>query len=81
MNDAVGAELQKRLKELGEQLRRTRRELGVSRAKLAEKIEMHPMNYARIEQGKQNVTFDTLFRIAEGLGVDLVVRLAQRQER
>jgi UDP-N-acetylglucosamine 1-carboxyvinyltransferase len=69
--EKADARTQKRLVELGEQLRRARRRLGISRVKLAEKIGMHPMNYARIEQGKQNVTVEMLLRITDGLGVDL----------
>ena len=72
------ARTQSQLEDLGERLRRTRRALGLSRAKLAERIGMHPMNYARIEQGKQNVTVEMLLRIADGLGVDLVVRFRRR---
>jgi transcriptional regulator with XRE-family HTH domain len=32
---------------------------------------MLPPNYARIEQGRMNVTIDTLVRIAAGLKVEL----------
>jgi transcriptional regulator with XRE-family HTH domain len=32
---------------------------------------MLPPNYARIEQGRANVTIDTLVRVAHGLKVDL----------
>lgn len=73
MTEKANARTQKRLVELGEQLRKTRRALGISRAKLAEKIGMHAMNYARIEQGKQNVTVEMLLRVADGLGVDLLI--------
>ncbi len=71
---ALTPETQERLAQLGEHLRRTRRALGISRAKLAEAIGMHPVNYAKIERGRKNVTFDTLLRIADGLGVELAVR-------
>ena len=81
MTDKADARTQKRLVQLGEQLRRTRRALGISRVKLAEKIGMHPMNYARIEQGKQNVTVEMLVRVAAGLGVDLVVRFVTPRAR
>ena len=70
-----------RLALLGEHLRRLRRALGVSRAKVAKSIGMHPMNYARIEQGKQNVTVEMLLRIADGLGVELVVRFKRPLKR
>jgi transcriptional regulator with XRE-family HTH domain len=81
VTDKADARTQKRLVQLGEQLRRTRRALGISRVKLAEKIGMHPMNYARIEQGKQNVTVEMLVRVAAGLGVDLVVRFVTPRAR
>ncbi|HWD24760.1 MAG TPA: helix-turn-helix transcriptional regulator [Acidimicrobiales bacterium] len=75
MTDKNDSRTHERLAQLGRNIRRTRRNLGISRAKLATTIGMHPMNYAKIEQGKQNVTIDTLLRIADGLGVELVVRL------
>jgi len=77
----VDARTLERLALLGEHLRRLRRALGVSRAKVAKSIGMHPMNYARIEQGKQNVTVEMLLRIADGLGVDLVVRFRRPLKR
>jgi len=36
-------------------------------------------NYARIEYGKTNVTIDSLRRIAEGLGLKLVIRFGARK--
>jgi transcriptional regulator with XRE-family HTH domain len=78
---ALAPEAQKRLALLGEHIRLARRALGISRAKLAEIIGMHPMNYAKIERGKKNVTFDTLLRIADGLGLDLSVKLVKRRIR
>jgi transcriptional regulator with XRE-family HTH domain len=77
----VDARTLERLALLGEHLRRLRRALGVSRAKVAKSIGMHPMNYARIEQGKQNVTVEMLLRIADGLGVELVVRFKRPLKR
>ena len=78
---ALGPEARERLVALGEHIRRTRRALGISRAKLAESIGMHPMNYAKIERGKKNVTFDTLLRIADGLGVELSITLLPPRTR
>jgi HTH-type transcriptional regulator/antitoxin HipB len=69
---------QARLVALGEQIRLTRRARGISRKKLADQIAMHIGNYAHIEQGKQNVTFETLLRIADGLGVDLSVKFLEK---
>lgn len=72
---ALTAEALEKLAALGDQIRRTRRALGISRAKLAETIGMHPMNYAKVEREKKNVTFDTLLRIADGVGVELTITL------
>ena len=77
----TSARTQERLVKIGEHLRRTRRALGISRVKLSEKIGMHPMNYARIEQGRQNVTVEMLLRIADGLEIDLVVNFRRRTSR
>lgn len=69
------------LVDLGEHIRVTRRGRGISRKKLADTIGMHVGNYARIERGKKNVTYETLQRIADGLGMDLTVRLVLRRKR
>jgi transcriptional regulator with XRE-family HTH domain len=63
------------LAQLGEHIRLLRRERGISRRKLAESLGMHVANYAKIEQGKKNVTFDTLWRVANGLGLELSIEL------
>jgi UDP-N-acetylglucosamine 1-carboxyvinyltransferase len=65
---------QERLRATGDHLRKTRKKLGISRAKLAETLGMHLMNYARIEQGKQNVTMEMLSRIADALGVEVAIK-------
>lgn len=69
-----------RLVALGEHIRLVRRASGISRQKLAETIGMHVGNYAKIERGTKNVTYDTLLRIADGLGVDLTVKLVARRK-
>lgn len=63
---------------LGENIRRTRERLKIAQSKLAGDIGMEPTNLAKIERGEKNVTIDTLVRIADGLGVGLVVRLGRR---
>jgi len=60
----------------GEHLRATREGMGIAQAALAESIGMEPTNLAKIERGKVNVTADTMRRIADGLGLELVLRLA-----
>ena len=78
MTGKLSPQTTERLVELGERIRTARKEQGISRAKLAELIEMHPANYARIERGKKNLTVDTLLRIAEGLAMDLTVAFDAR---
>lgn len=69
------------LAHLGEHIRLTRRERGISRKKLAETIGMHVGNYAKIERGSKNVTYDTLLRIADGLGLDLTIGFEERPKK
>ena len=64
---------------LGEDLRRVREELGIAQIQLAAKIGMEPTNLAKIERGEKNVTLDSLRRIADGLGVELIVRFGRHK--
>jgi transcriptional regulator with XRE-family HTH domain len=66
---------------IGKQLRSARLEARLSQQSLAEKIGMTRTNYARLEQGRTNVTLETLLRIADGLGLDLRVELVDRPRR
>lgn len=79
--DKLSPETRADLVRLGEHIRLTRRARGYSRRSLAEAIGMHVGNYARIERGTKNVTYDTLLRIAKGLQVDLVVALRLRRRK
>jgi UDP-N-acetylglucosamine 1-carboxyvinyltransferase len=54
---------------LGLRVRELRRSLGLTQEELAEVLGMLTPNFARIEQGRQNVTLDTLVRLANALGV------------
>jgi ribosome-binding protein aMBF1 (putative translation factor) len=63
------------LESFGEHVRRSREERGVAQAALAQAIGMDPTNLAKIERGKVNVTADTMRRIAEGLGLEVVLQL------
>lgn len=60
---------------LGAQIRQAREAAGISQEELAKKIGMTRSNYARIEQGRTNVTIDSLLRIVGGLDVKLSVEL------
>ena len=59
-------------KRLGLRLGELRRRKELTQEVLAEKVGMLTPNYARIEQGRMNVTLDTLTRLANALGVDVV---------
>lgn len=49
-----------------------RRSRGLTQEDAAERLGMLTPNYARIEQGRQNVTLDTIVRIAVALDVAVV---------
>ncbi len=50
------------------ELRRVRRKLKLSQAELARRMDVKREFISRIESGKQNVTLETLYRIAEATG-------------
>jgi transcriptional regulator with XRE-family HTH domain len=56
---------------IGKLIRTERESAGISQETLATRIGMTRTNYARVEQGRTNVTIDTLLRIAAGLGLTL----------
>lgn len=58
-------------KTLGENIRIYRRKLGWSQEKLAEKAELHRNYVGDIERGEENVSVDTLMRIATALKVSV----------
>ncbi len=58
-------------KALGKHLRKIRKDKGLSMEQLAYKAEMEYRQIGRIERGEVNATVVTLFRIAEGLDVDI----------
>lgn len=68
-------------REIGGQIRAARLAADISQEALAAKIGMTRGNFARVEQGRTNVTLDTLLRIAKGLGVDVSVTFARKAKR
>jgi transcriptional regulator with XRE-family HTH domain len=52
---------------LGENIRSQRKRLAFSQEKLAEKAELHPVYVGSVERGEENVSIDSLVRIAEAL--------------
>jgi transcriptional regulator with XRE-family HTH domain len=67
--------------EVGRRIQAARLTAELSQETLATKIGMTRGNYARIEQGRTNVTLDTLLRIAWGLGMKLTIGLDARHGR
>ena len=54
---------------LGLKIRALRNQLGFSQEKLAEKAELHPNYVGELERGEENVSLDTLMKIARALKV------------
>lgn len=65
------AKIPKYRKVLGENIRTHRRNVGLSQEKLAEKSDLHRNYIGDIERGEENVSVDTLIRIATSLNVSL----------
>ena len=61
------------LKELGKRIAELRRAKGFTQETAAERLGMLAPNYARIEQGRLNVTVDTLVRIVKMLEDDVKI--------
>ncbi len=59
------------LKELGDIIREYRLKTGLSQEAFALKIDMDRAYYASIENGKHNISFLKLKKIADGLGISL----------
>lgn len=62
---------------VGRNIRRLRRERGLSQEELAEEIGVHRTFMGGIERGERNLTLRTLERLARKLGVDPVSLLAE----
>lgn len=65
---------------VGANIRRLRKQHGISQAALAEKAGMKASNLSRLENGKHVPTLDVLLRIARGLGVPLTMLLEKEPQ-
>jgi transcriptional regulator with XRE-family HTH domain len=61
----------KRLKVLGESIRRHRKQANLSQERLAEKAELHPVYLGKIERGEKWISLHALLRIADALRVQV----------
>lgn len=55
---------------LGAAIRERRAALEMSQEAFADSIKMHRAYYSKIERGERNVTLATLWRVAQGLGIE-----------
>lgn len=56
-------------------MRARRMALGVSQEGFADAIGMHRTYYSSLERGERNITLETLFRVANGLGIKVSLLL------
>ena len=56
---------------LGENIRSKRKSIGYSQERLAEKAELHPVYLGHVERGEENISVDSLARIAKALKTPL----------
>lgn len=56
---------------LGQQIAVQRRAVGLTQARLAERIDVQPETISRIETGKRTASLDLLARIADALDLEL----------
>lgn len=62
---------------VGRNIRRLRRERGLSQEELADEIGVHRTFMGGIERGERNLTLQTFERLAQRLGVDPVSLLTE----
>ncbi len=63
--------LPKHRKQLGEAVRRYRKQAEFSQEKLAEKASLSTVFISDVERGVENISVDALARIAKALGIGL----------
>jgi XRE family transcriptional regulator, regulator of sulfur utilization len=56
---------------LGENIRAQRKRSGLSQEELAEKAALHPVYVGSVERGQENVSIDSLARIAKAMKVSV----------
>jgi transcriptional regulator with XRE-family HTH domain len=58
-------------KRIGDNIRRFRKERGMTQERLAEKADLHPVYVSQVERADRAVTIDVLLRITKALGIKL----------
>lgn len=59
------------LRALGNAIREIREDRGLSQEQLAELSELHRTYVSSVEQGRRNISFENIHKIAAGLGVSM----------
>ncbi|MBQ9010564.1 MAG: XRE family transcriptional regulator [Clostridia bacterium] len=72
------AEIQNARQKIVSSLAETRMEAGISQKELARRIGTHTPNISRIESGQQNISLDTLLKIASALNKEVSVELKEK---
>jgi transcriptional regulator with XRE-family HTH domain len=65
-------EMEDYIKKIGENIIKRREELGIKQVELAHDIGIDDSSLRRIESGRTNPTFKTLYQIAEALKIEVV---------
>jgi XRE family transcriptional regulator, regulator of sulfur utilization len=58
-------------KQIGENVRRFRKQRGMTQEVLAEKADLHPVYISQVERADRAITIDALLRITKALGLRL----------
>ncbi|KAA9349740.1 helix-turn-helix domain-containing protein [Larkinella humicola] len=61
--------------EVGQLIKQARLSVGLTQKELGEKIEVAESTFSRFENGNQNLTIDTLQKIATALNKRLIIKL------
>ena len=67
------------MRDVGRVIRLRRKELGYNQTQIAEFAGCSQRLISEIERGKPTVAFGTVLRIANGLGIDLVLSVRGKQ--
>ena len=68
---------------IGQTIRYFRSEAELTQVELAHRVEIHPTEISRLESGKRNPKWETMKRLAKGLGVDCaeMVKFAEELDK
>ena len=64
-----------------EKIRELRKEKGWTQAELAKKLDMHPVNMTKLEQGKNMPSADTLIRLSDIFNVSIDYLLSDEVQK